>query len=418
MKTLYTLLIGLYSTLILLYSPFNTKARQWISGRRHWRSRTKDIDPNGHVIWVHCASLGEFEQGRPLIEKIKAEKQGWQVVLTFFSPSGYEVRKNYDGADLVMYLPADTPLNAHDFIRNVRPDIAVFIKYEFWYNYLNALRRNKIPVYLVSGIFRPDQLFFRWYGRFYRKMIFMFGHIFVQNRESLDLLNGIGYTKCTVTGDTRFDRVSQIAEKARELPLISAFRGEERLFVAGSSWDPDEEIIIRYINETGGRMKWLFAPHEIDESHLSRIERKLEVPSKRYSVYSPEDTDARVLIIDNIGMLSSVYRYASMAAIGGGFGKGIHNILEPACWGIPVLFGPNHERFMEAVVLQKNGGAFVFENSREFSDTVNRLTSNTDEYEKACKASREYIFSNTGATAKVFSKMFEEFLNKNDRNAV
>ena len=373
MKTLYTIIIGLYSILINIYSPFNIKARQWVTGRRRWRKKVAGFKTNNHVIWVHCASLGEFEQGRPLIEKIRAEKQGWQIVLTFFSPSGYEVRKNYSNADLIMYLPSDTRLNAHDFIKAIHPDVAVFIKYEFWYNYLSVLKKKKIPTYLVSAIFRPDQLFFRWYGGFYRRMLPMFRHIFVQNDESLELLKSIGYTDCSVTGDTRFDRVSQIASKARDLPLIEQFRGEEKLFVAGSSWDHDEDIIIRYINEHPGKMKWLFAPHEIDEPHLNRIERKLQVPFTRYSIFNQEEDDIMVLIIDNIGMLSSVYRYGSIAAIGGGFGKGIHNILEPACWGIPVLFGPNHQKFQEALELLSLKGAFTFNNYEEFSGIVDSL---------------------------------------------
>lgn len=405
MKTLYSLLIGLYSILIHLYSPFNTKARQWVTGRRNWRKRIQGLENSTHILWVHCASLGEFEQGRPLIEKIKEEKQGWKVVLTFFSPSGFEVRKNYGNADLIMYLPADTPLNAHDFVRLIKPDAAVFIKYEFWYNYLNALRRRKIPVYLVSAIFRPGQLFFKWYGSFYRRMIFMFDHIFVQNKESLDLLQGVGYTSCSITGDTRFDRVSQIAENARELPLISSFRGGEKLFVAGSSWDPDEEIIIRYINENPGKMKWLFAPHEIDEAHLSRIERRLQVPSTRYSIYNKEDTDTRVLIIDNIGMLSSVYRYATLSSIGGGFGKGIHNILEPACWGMPVLFGPNHKKFKEALDLIERGGANCFRSFDEFTNLVNNYLSDQDALKKAADVCSSYIAENKGATGLVASRI-------------
>lgn len=405
MKTLYTLLVRLYTTLIRIYSPFNTKAQQWISGRQRWRSKITGINNNSHVIWVHCASLGEFEQGRPLIEKIKEEKQGWQVVLTFFSPSGFEVRKNYGNADLIMYLPADTPRNARDFIKAIKPDVAVFIKYEFWYNYLRALKKNKIPVYLVSGIFRPDQLFFRWYGGFYRRMIFMFEHMFVQNRESLELMQGLGYNNCTVAGDTRFDRVSQIADSARELPLISAFRGGEKLFVAGSSWDPDEEIIIKYINENPDKMKWLFAPHEIDEAHLTRIEHRLEVPSTRYSIYNQEDTDTRVLIIDNIGMLSSVYRYAAIAAIGGGFGKGIHNILEPACWGIPVLFGPNHEKFKEALDLIANGGASCFSNYGEFKAFVDNYLNDSSALKKSGNVCAAYIAENKGATGLVASRI-------------
>jgi 3-deoxy-D-manno-octulosonic-acid transferase len=413
MKTLYSLAIALYSVLISFYAPFNLKARQWVEGRRRWRSKISDFKNNGHVIWVHCASLGEFEQGRPLIEKIRAEKQGWKIVVTFYSPSGYEIRKNYSNADLIMYLPADTFINAHDFVKAIKPDIAVFIKYEFWYNYLNILKRKNIPVYLVSAIFRPNQLFFRWYGGFYRLMLPKFSHIFVQNEESFELLKSIGYTECTITGDTRFDRVSQIARNARELPLIKHFCGNEELFIAGSSWDPDEDIIIRYINEHPDRMKWLFAPHEIDEAHLTRIERKLSVPYSRYSIYNQDDKATRVLIIDNIGMLSSVYRYGTIAEIGGGFGKGIHNILEPACWGLPVLFGPNHTIFLEAKEMLERGGAFTFSNYEEFCSIMESLEQDNEKYSHASNTARNYITENTGATATVFNMVFANNLNNN-----
>jgi 3-deoxy-D-manno-octulosonic-acid transferase len=412
MKAIYTFFIVFYLILINIYSVFNSKARQWIVGRRGWRRKVAGFKTNNHVIWVHCASLGEFEQGRPLIEKIREEKQGWQIVLTFFSPSGYEVRKNYSNADLIMYLPSDTRLNAHDFIKAIHPDIAIFIKYEFWYNYLSILNKKNIPTYLVSAIFRPDQLFFRWYGSFYKRMLPMFRHIFVQNEESMDLLKGIGFTACSVTGDTRFDRVNQIASKARDLPLIEQFRGDEKLFVAGSSWDQDEDIIIKYINEHPGKMKWLFAPHEIDDAHLNRIEHKLKVRYTRYSVFNQEETDIMVLIIDNIGMLSSVYRYGSIASIGGGFGKGIHNILEPACWGIPVLFGPNHQKFQEAVELLSLKGAFTFNNYEEFSQIIDSLLSDSSKYDEACTTARNYISINTGATAMVFNMVFANNLNK------
>lgn len=413
MKTLYSLAIILYSVLIRIYSLFNIKARQWVEGRRKWRTIVSDFKSTGHVIWVHCASLGEFEQGRPLIEKIRAEKQGWKIVVTFYSPSGYEVRKNYSNADLIMYLPADTFFNANAFVKAIKPDVAVFIKYEFWYNYLRVLQKREIPVYLVSAIFRPDQLFFRWYGGFYRLMLPMFRHIFVQNEESFALLKNVGYTNCTITGDTRFDRVSTIAKNARDLPLIKHFSGNEKLFIAGSSWDQDEDIIIRYINEHPDRMKWLFAPHEIDEAHLTRIERKLSVPYSRYSIYNQDDKETRVLIIDNIGMLSSVYRYGAISAIGGGFGKGIHNILEPACWGLPVLFGPNHKIFLEANEMLSRGGAFTFSNYDEFYSIIELLAGDREKYSTASETARKYISEHTGATAKVFNIVFANNLNNN-----
>lgn len=408
MKTIYTLLIILYAVLIRIASPFSIKARQWSQGRKGWRKKCETFDKQEKkVLWIHCASLGEFEQGRPLIEKIRNENQGWKVVLTFFSPSGYEVRKGYSGADLVMYLPSDTPYNAWHFINTIKPDLVLIVKYEFWYNYLNQLRKRNIPTYLVSGIFRPSQYFFRWYGWYARKMFSVFTHIFVQDETSRDLLRGIGFESCTVTGDTRFDRVGQIVSAAKELPAIDSFRGNEPLFVAGSSWDADEDIIIRYINEHPGTMKWLFAPHLIDESHLARIERKLKIPYVRYSMFDDNGNGSRVMIVDNIGMLSSIYRYASIAAVGGGFGKGIHNILEPACWGIPVLFGPNHQNFREAVDLISLGGASAFNDFDDFASIVDKYMTDKEVIRKAGKISSSYVAGNQGATEKVLSIVFK-----------
>jgi 3-deoxy-D-manno-octulosonic-acid transferase len=407
MKSVYTLLIHFYSFCVNLAALFSPKARHWVRGRRGWKQKVRSFDrQNDKVLWIHCASLGEFEQGRPLIEKIVQEKQGWKILLTFFSPSGYEVRKEYDRADLIMYLPADTPANARYFLDNIRPDVALIIKYEFWFNYLSQLNKRQIPTYLVSGIFRPSQYFFKWYGTFARRMFSVFTHIFVQDPDSKALLGSIGYTDCTVTGDTRFDRVSQIAAAAKDLPLIRKFRGDEPLFVAGSSWDRDEEIIAGYINSHPDSMKWIFAPHVISDAHISRIEKRLQVPSSRYSAYSENDTESRVLIIDNIGMLSSVYRYASMASVGGGFGKGIHNILEAACWGIPVLFGPNYRNFREAVKLIELGGASVFNDFNTFSVIVDKYLTEDQALSGAGKISAAYVIENKGATEKVFDMIF------------
>lgn len=407
MKSVYTLLIFLYSLCVNLAAPFSSKARQWVRGRRGWKQKVKSFDrQESRVLWIHCASLGEFEQGRPIIEKIVREKPGWKIVLTFFSPSGYEVRKEYDRADLIMYLPADTPANTRYFLDTIRPDIALIVKYEFWFNYLNQLKNRKIPTYLVSGIFRPSQYFFRWYGAFATRMFSVFTHIFVQDPDSKALLGSIGYTDCTVTGDTRFDRVSQIAAAAKDLPLIKKFRGEGKLFVAGSSWDRDEEIIAGYINSHPDTMKWIFAPHVISEAHISRIEKRLQIPSSRYSAFREDDAGSRVLIIDNIGMLSSVYRYASIASVGGGFGKGIHNILEAACWGIPVLFGPNYGNFREAVKLIELGGASVFNDFNTFSIIVDKYLADSRALTVAGKICASYVTENKGATEKVFDTIF------------
>lgn len=409
MKSVYTLLIAVYGMLAAITSVFSVKARKWVSGRRGWRSMITGFNKGeDRVLWIHCASLGEFEQGRPLIEEIKNNRPGWKVVLTFFSPSGYEVRKDYRYADLVMYLPSDLPLNVRYFLDHVDPDLVMIVKYEFWYNYLTELRRRKIPTYLVSGIFRPSQYFFRWYGWFTRNMFSVFSHIFLQDAESGKLLEGIGFRDYTVAGDTRFDRVSQIAGSAGELPEIEAFRAGERLFVAGSTWDDDEDIITRYINSRPEIMKWIIVPHEIGPQHLARIEEKLTVPSVRYSTLSERSGSERVLIIDNIGMLSSVYRYASLAAVGGGFGKGIHNILEAACWGVPVLFGPNHLKFREATDLIRAGGAFSFTGFGEFSTTVDNILGDDALYKKAGTVCKAYIAENTGATESVLSFIFSE----------
>jgi len=335
------------------------------------------------------------------------------VVVTFFSPSGYEIRKDYRGADMVMYLPTDLPANVRFFLDHIKPDLALFVKYEFWYNYLSELKRRNIPTYLVSGIFRPDQYFFRWYGSFARGVFQVFNRIFLQDEQSGRLLESIGYHRYSVTGDTRFDRVSQIAAAAKDLPVIEKFRGKESLFVAGSSWDEDEEIIVRYINSNSGAMKWVIAPHEIDEAHLCRIEKRLTPESVRYSRYVEGAKSCRVMIIDNIGMLSSVYRYASIAAVGGGFGRGIHNILEPACWGIPVLFGPHHLKFREAVQLKERGGAVSFDNFETFTSVVEKYLSDPVALEAAGNASAIYISENKGSTDKVYKEIFE---NQNAEN--
>ena len=406
MKLIYNLGILVYTAIAYLVSPFNEKARLWVKGRKGWQDKVAGkIKPEDKNIWFHCASLGEFEQGKPLIEALKKERPDLKIVLTFFSPSGYEIRKNYQEADVICYLPVDTPCNAKKFIDLVNPVFVIFVKYEFWNNYISTLYKKGIPLYLVSGIFRPGQHFFRWYGSFFRKMLFKFDSIFVQDEKSLDLLKGIGIKNAVTAGDTRFDRVIQIAGNAMEIPLIERFRGNEKMFLAGSSWKPDEEIITEYINRYPERMKWVFAPHEIDKSNIERIEKLLEVKTVRFSQYTGELTDARVLIIDNIGMLSSAYRYAYIAAIGGGFGKGIHNILEPACWSIPVMFGPNHRKFREALDLINETGAKSYNSFSSFSDILDKWLMDDGIYLKSAKSAGNYVNRNTGATKIIMKKI-------------
>lgn len=402
MKFIYNLGISLYTLLIWILSPFNKKARLWVTGRRKWQEKLKHgINPEDKIIWFHCASLGEFEQGRPVIETIKKERPGFKIILTFFSPSGYEVQKNYKQADLVLYLPADTMANSRRFIRMVNPAIAVFVKYEFWNNYLTELKRKNIPVYLISGIFRREQSFFRWYGRFFRGILRNFTWLFVQDQQSADLLKEYGIENTTLAGDTRFDRVIQITGNAGEIPKLEKFKNGEKVLLAGSSWRDDEDIIAAYINKYPEKMKWVFAPHEIHASNIERLEKLFKVRTVRFSEFNDESSDARVLIIDNIGMLSSAYRYAYIAEVGGGFGKGIHNILEPACWGIPVLFGPRHTRFREATDLLKEGGAMSFDGFDDFSEKLDGLIADEALYRKASLAAGSYVKENTGATVKI-----------------
>ncbi|HLN20287.1 MAG TPA: glycosyltransferase N-terminal domain-containing protein [Bacteroidales bacterium] len=398
MNILYNTGIYLYITAVRIASFFDLRARLWVRGRKNWREKVREkISPGDKVFWIHCASLGEFEQGRPVVEEIRRQKPGIKIVLSFFSPSGYEIRKDYPGADLVTYLPADTRRNASAFIDLIHPEAAMFVKYEFWYNYISVLHEKNVPAYLISGIFRPQQHFFRWYGSFFRKMLFRFSKIFVQDDGSLMLLKGIGIKNAEKAGDTRFDRVAEIASHARDIEKLEQFRGNEKLLLAGSSWRQDEEIVAGYINENPGRMKWVFAPHEIDDANIERLEKLFSTSVIRFSKFDIKD-DARVMIIDNIGMLSSAYRYAHIAIVGGGFGKGIHNILEPACWGIPVLFGPRHEKFREAIELLKVNGGITFNSFESFKAAIDKLLSDEAFYLKSGNEASSYVNNNKGAT--------------------
>jgi 3-deoxy-D-manno-octulosonic-acid transferase len=412
MNVIYNVGVFIYSAFAYLISPFNAKASLWIKGRRNWKEKiAAEIRPGDNTIWVHCASLGEFEQGRPVIEAIKKDMPGVKIFLTFFSPSGYEIRKNFQGADCVSYLPVDTPKNAAKLLSIVNPKLVIIVKYEFWANYISALYSNNIPIYLISAIFRPEQHFFQWYGSFFREILKKFEKIFVQDQKSVELLSGIGIDNVVLAGDTRFDRVVQIAGTAKSIPEIELFRGKEKLFLAGSSWKQDEEIISQYINQYPGEMKWVFAPHEIDKPNIDRLEKLFKVSVVRFSQINSTTCDARVMIIDNIGMLSSAYQYAYIAAIGGGFGKGIHNVLEPVCWGVPVMFGPGYKKFREAVDLINENGAMTFNSFGEFSNILNKWLKDELFYLESAKTAGNFVAKNTGACYKIMQEISKKDIN-------
>lgn len=368
------------------------------------------IDRNEKYLWFHAASLGEFEQGRPLMEHIKTTYPQYKILLTFFSPSGYEVQKNYKFADVVCYLPFDTPFNAHRFLKLAHPYMAFFIKYEFWQNYLKGLQRRNIPTYSVSSIFRENQVFFRWYGGTYYKVLTRFTHLFVQNEESKELLKKLHITNVSIIGDTRFDRVLSIQEQSMPLPIVEAFAKaqsqsaeERKILIAGSSWSPDEDILIPYFN-IHPEIKIVIAPHLIDEEHLLEIEKKLQRPHLRYSQANLQNVESvDCLIIDCFGLLSSIYRYGQVAYIGGGFGVSIHNVPEAAVYGIPVIFGPNNKKFREAQELIKLGGAFEIVDDESFSRLLGRLFSDKEFLSHAGMEAGNYIKHNSGAADKIFS---------------
>ena len=363
----------------------------------------REIDADGYYVWVHAASLGEFEQGRPLIERIRAAHPHIKILLTFFSPSGYEVRKNYEGADIVCYLPFDTPLNARRFVRMANIKMAFFIKYEFWRNYIGALYRKGIPVYSVSSIFRPDQIFFKWYGKGYADCLRRITHFFVQNDASIELLKSLGITAVTKTGDTRFDRVLDIMNQAKELPIVEAFAKGQKVLIAGSSWGPDEDLFIPYFNKRKD-LKLVIAPHVVNEGHLSEIERKLQRPALRYSKATPEEAaKADCLIIDCYGLLSSIYRYATVAYVGGGFGVGIHNVPEAAVYGCPVLFGPNNKKFKEAQDLIACHGSYEIHNVADFTEVLTKLLTYDELLRSSGSAAAHYIRNNAGARDAIYN---------------
>lgn len=406
-----------------MLSPFNEKAKRWLSGRKNVFSKLEaHLSPKKNkTTWFHCASLGEFEQARPLIEEIRGQYPGNTILLSFFSPSGYEIRKDYNGADYVFYLPHDSAANAKRLLDIIKPSLVIWVKYEYWHFYLQQIRQRRIPLLLVSGIFRPDQPFFKSWGGFHRNMLSCFSWLFVQNQESKKLLGGIGFSgNVTVSGDTRFDRVIEIAEQAAEIPSIAQFINGAPVIVAGSTWDEDEKELDHFANTHPG-IKFIIAPHEIDEEHLKVIE-KLFHHSIRYSkllttAESPITnsslliTNYNVLIIDNIGMLSQLYQYATIAYVGGGFGDdGVHNVLEAAVYNKPVVFGPVYEKFVEAAALIDAGGAFSADNALELEESLLILLNNAQEYKIACKAAGDYVQANKGATQKILNYIQENRL--------
>lgn len=415
-------------------SLFHPKTRKWVKGQDSWQSivhspqtRTQSTSATSNqkseiapTLWFHAASLGEFEQGRPVIEAVRKQYPKAKLVLTFFSPSGYEIRKDYDQVDLVCYLPADTPANVKQFLDTIRPDMALFIKYEFWYNYLHELKNRQIPTILFSAIFRPNQLFFKWYGDFYRQILFCFDHVLVQNHESEELLKSIDYPHTILAGDTRLDRVAHIAAQAKSYPEIEAFKGETPLLIVGSAWPDDMEVLIPFLNQFSRPLKVIIAPHEINIEQIQKWQAQLQKTSLRFTVYSLQFTAGKeerentfdtthsslltphYLFLDTIGMLSSIYRYADFAYIGGAYGDGLHNILEPAVFGMPIFFGqPHYKKFQEAHDLLHFGGATTIANTPELEHAFTKVYDNQELRQQKAKICLRYVKQNAGATEKV-----------------
>lgn len=404
---LYNIGIFLYALVVRIISPFHRKARKMILGHKEtYRILRQQIDPNDSYIWFHAASLGEFEQGRPIMEAIRKKHVEYKILLTFFSPSGYDVRKDYKGADIVCYLPFDKKRNVKRFLKLVQPRMVVFIKYEFWYNFVNQLRKKDIPVYMVSAIFRPTQMFFKWYGKPMRRILNCYKCICVQDENSKKILEGIHVTNVKVCGDTRFDRVIDIKKQAKQLPLAEAFAAKaatenEKIMVAGSTWPKDEDLLFQYFNITAD-LKLIIAPHEIDEAHLKYIESTLRRPYIRYSQAIQENVcDYDCLIIDSFGLLSSLYRYGQIAYVGGGFGVGIHNILEAAVYSIPVVFGTNFKKFREAQQLIECGGAYSVSDYQSLRSLLDEFIQYQDTLKVAGSNAGKYVESNTGVVDKV-----------------
>lgn len=407
MHILYNLGIRIYYFLVLLASLWNEKAKRWIHGRREWEQHLKGrFGKSDKVIWFHCASLGEFEQGRPLIESVRKRYPDYKILLTFFSPSGYEKRKSYEEADMVSYLPLDTAQNARKFLALVPVEKVFFIKYEFWLHFLRAIREQNISVYLVSGNFRSGQLFFKWYGAWYKKFLHYFTHIFVQNRESMELLNGAGIEHATVTGDTRFDRVIKIAKETVSKDYLLTFSNKKPVIIAGSTWEKDEEILHKVYEQIGSRCNWIIAPHEPSRKNIDRLSGQFAENVLYSEISEVNEIHERVILVDTIGHLSSLYQYGTIAYIGGGFGRGIHNILEAAVFGLPLVFGPNFHDFQEARELISYGVAYVIKHPKLLYSTIDGLVNSEKQRKIIAETAESYIIKSVGATDKIVDFVF------------
>lgn len=411
-RILYELFIVLYPFVIKIVSPFNEKARLWLKGRKDVFGQMElRIKSNTPLIWMHCSSLGEFEQGRPLLEKLRVEYSSYKVLLTFFSPSGYEVRKNYNGADYIFYLPMDSKENAQRFFEIAKPNLILFIKYEFWYYYLKEAKNRNIPLLLISAIFRKNQPFFKGYGHFHREMLSCFTHLFLQNQQSLLLLQTIGLKNFSIAGDTRFDRVIEIAEKFEPVIPVDAFCAGATVVVAGSTWSEDDKELAHYANSRIN-VKFIIAPHNIGKDRLNECLR-LYKNSVLFSAITnlPPSKNINTIIIDNIGMLSRLYKYGTITYVGGGFGEdGVHNVLEAAVFGKPVVFGPEYDKFFEAVELVSNGGGISVETALELEAELDKLLKKDEAYIESCKASLNYVYSKKGSTEKILQFIQEKRL--------
>lgn len=407
----YNTSIRLYQAAIHLAALFNKKASLWVRGRKGLLKRLDQaIHGEEHLIWVHAASLGEFEQGRPLMEALKKADPDCKILLTFFSPSGYEIRKNYEGADYIFYLPIDTPRNARKFVEIVEPEKVFFIKYEFWFNYIHYIHQKDIPLFFVSTIFRKNQHFFKSYGGWFRKQLKKISWFFVQNEVSLELLSSIGINNATICGDTRFDRVWSVTQARREFPEVAAFAGNNNVLLAGSTWPPDEELLIALLNAHPGAFRCIIAPHEIHPERMDAFAQRVNVSCVKYSERASKDlSQASVLFIDNIGILLHLYQYAHLAYIGGGFGKNIHNILEAATFGKPVVFGPNYHKFQEAKELLSLGGAFCIHNFTEMETIVMKLMNDSDFYQQSSQCCSDYVQNNLGGTERILTKVYNDY---------
>ncbi len=409
MSQLYTFAIHLYAILVQIVAPFNPKAKKWILGRKNlWEEIASAVEP-GYIIWIHASSVGEFEQARPLIERIKKDYPLKKILVTFYSPSAYELRKNYELADYIFYLPLDTPKNARKFLDLVQPEMVFFVKYEFWYNFIVEIHNRHITLYLISGIFRSSQYFFKWYGGWFRKQLKYFNQLFIQDNHSASLLEKIQISTYTVNGDTRFDRVYSNTQNPRTFEAINTFTSSNPILLCGSTWSPDETMLLEYIKTTKTSLKLIIAPHEIHSDHILNLKQLFSDfnPILWSELHQSQSTDhSQLLIIDSVGILMHLYQYADVAYVGGGFGVGIHNILEAACFGKPIVFGPKYQKFKEAQDLIQAQGAFSIQNQVELNISMDKLFNNQDFKQVTSEICVQYVKNNIGATEVIYNHCF------------